>query len=111
MLTALPAKLNHEVDGGPRRRGDDALRTATLDLIYMNVQMPEMDGLGTIRHVRAEWPATEQTTGDALTAAATEQGRGRCRAVGRDVFLANRFGGLAEVLNQDGHSASPDGEE
>lgn len=59
------------------------------DLILMDVQMPEMDGLETTRRIRQlEDGATRKTPIIAMTASAMKEDRDRCYAAGMDAFLA-----------------------
>jgi signal transduction histidine kinase/ligand-binding sensor domain-containing protein/CheY-like chemotaxis protein len=58
------------------------------DVILMDVQMPEMDGLEATRCIRRDWPADEQPHIVALTAAAMEADRQHCRDAGMDAFLS-----------------------
>lgn len=64
-------------------------RNNDFDAIFMDVQMPRLDGLGATRIIREE----EQGTGRripiiALTAAAMESDRQRCREAGMDDYLS-----------------------
>ncbi len=70
------------------REAVDLYTTATPDLVIMDVQMPEMDGLEATREIRK----TESLTGKrvpliALTAAASDEDEKRCRDAGMDDFL------------------------
>ena len=62
-----------------------ALATQRFDLVLMNVQMPELDGLGATAQIRAQ----ERITGTrtpivAVTANMTQADRERCLATGMD---------------------------
>ncbi|MCC6536738.1 MAG: PAS domain S-box protein [Bryobacterales bacterium] len=62
-------------------------RRDPFDLIFMDFQMPEMDGCEATRRLRASTHCNRGTTIVALTAAATESDRRRCLDAGMDGFL------------------------
>ena len=64
------------------------LERAAYDVILMDVQMPEMDGLETSRAVCSRWPVGQRPRIIAMTAEAMEGDRERCIAAGMDDFLA-----------------------
>jgi CheY-like chemotaxis protein/signal transduction histidine kinase len=65
-----------------------ALRRARYDLVLMDVQMPEMDGLEATRHIRSELAADQQPTIVAMTASATTEDRDQCLLAGMDDYLS-----------------------
>ncbi len=65
-----------------------ALERQAYDLVLMDIQMPEMDGLETARQIRKCWPAAEQPRIIALTAYAMEGDRERCLESGMDGYMA-----------------------
>ena len=58
------------------------------DLIFMDIQMPEMDGLEATRHIRAAEDATHRVPIVALTANAMHEDRGVCLEAGMDEHIA-----------------------
>jgi len=64
----------------------DALRRQTYDLVLMDVQMPEMNGLDATRRIIATWGADRPWI-TALTAGAMKENRDECIEAGVDDFL------------------------
>jgi signal transduction histidine kinase/CheY-like chemotaxis protein len=70
-----------------------AFRTTTFDLILMDVQMPEMDGVQATHHIREISKAEQRTRTPivAVTANAFEADRKLCMAANMDGFLSKPF--------------------
>jgi two-component system, sensor histidine kinase and response regulator len=105
LVTALLEKRGHSVVAvGNGRDAVAALRDGTIDLVLMDVQMPEMDGLEATAVIRT----LENGTGAhvpiiALTAHAMKGDREACLAAGADGYLskplnANDLFALIEAL-------------
>jgi CheY-like chemotaxis protein len=88
-LQAL-AQAGHTVDMAPN--GREALRILPMrpyDVILMDVQMPEMDGLETTRRIRAQAGATGRHVPIiAMTAHVMPGDQARCLAAGMDDYVA-----------------------
>ncbi len=101
MTTQLLNERGHEVQVATTgSEAVEAFREQSPDVILMDVQMPEMDGLEATRRIRDEWPSDEQPYIIALTAAVTEADRRRCQEAGADDFLSKplKSEALADAL-------------
>jgi CheY-like chemotaxis protein len=80
----------------------EAARRVPYDLIFMDCQMPELDGFGAATEIRQHEPAKQHTPIVALTASALESDRQRCLAAAMDDFLAKPVSrsGLDEALRR-----------
>jgi two-component system sensor histidine kinase/response regulator len=89
LATRLLEKRGHRVDvAGNGREALEALERASYDLVLMDIQMPEMDGLEAIEKIREK----EKLTGKhlpvvALTAHAMKGDEERCLTAGMDGYL------------------------
>ncbi len=64
-----------------------ALRRQPYDLVFMDVQMPEMDGLEATRRIRQEWPDNGPRI-VAMTASVLREDRDACLTAGMDDHLS-----------------------
>jgi CheY-like chemotaxis protein len=66
----------------------DAVRRHKYDLLFMDVQMPEMDGLEATRHICAGVNRSRKPYIVAMTANAMKEDREECLAAGMDDYLS-----------------------
>jgi CheY-like chemotaxis protein len=74
----------------------------TYDVVLMDVQMPEMDGLEASRRITAKWPAGRRPRIVAMTANAMAGDREMCIDAGMDDYITKpiRVEQLVEALMQ-----------
>jgi CheY-like chemotaxis protein len=98
---ALLAKLGYRADVvGNGLEALAALEQERYDVVLMDVQMPELDGLDTTRRIHERWPVGKRPRIVAMTANAMQEDRDACFAAGMDDYVAKpiRSGALAEAL-------------
>ena len=79
-----------------------SLRRQSYDLVLMDVQMPEMDGLEATRAIGREFGAERRPRIAAMTANAMKEDRDECFAAGMDDFMTKpiQLNELVAVLNR-----------
>ena len=95
-------KLGYAADvAGDGLEAIAALERTPYDLVLMDVQMPELDGLEATRRIRARWPDNGPRI-VAMTANALAEDREACLAAGMDDYLAKpiRTAELIEALTR-----------
>lgn len=113
LVTLMLERLNQTADVVSNgRQALDATQKTVYDLIFMDVQMPEMDGLEATRRIRATLPANAQPYIVALTANAMRGDREMCLAAGMSDYLAkpvqlSELRQLVEQLAQKINKAAP----
>jgi len=80
----------------------EALERQPYDVVLMDVQMPELDGLDASRRICERWPADVRPRIIAMTANALPEDREACFAAGMDDYIAKpiRPNELAEALGR-----------
>ncbi len=76
------------------------LDEAPADVVLMDMQMPDMDGVTATREIRKRYPASQQPRIIAATAAVLPEDRKRCEEAGMDGFISKpiRLPELEEAL-------------
>jgi len=80
----------------------EALRRRPYDVVLMDVEMPEMDGLEAARRIHREWPGDERPRIVAMTANAMQGDREICLAAGMDDYVSKPIHAdeLADALSR-----------
>jgi CheY-like chemotaxis protein len=80
----------------------ESVQRQTYDVVLMDVQMPEMDGLEAARQINSRWQPNERPRIVAMTANAMQGDREMCLEAGMDDYLTKpiRVDRLVEALNQ-----------
>ncbi|HEX2900506.1 MAG TPA: ATP-binding protein, partial [Bacteroidia bacterium] len=97
MLSSLGYKVLNAVNG---KEAVDAVLAGGVDLVFMDVQMPVMDGLEATQIIVDRLPKDKRPVIVAMTANAMESDRQRCLDAGMDTFISKPFlmGELVKVL-------------
>ena len=66
----------------------DAVRRVDYDVVFMDLQMPELDGVGATREILGEHPHDQRPRIVALTANAYDEDREACLAAGMDDYVS-----------------------
>jgi CheY-like chemotaxis protein/HPt (histidine-containing phosphotransfer) domain-containing protein len=85
-----------------------ALEAKPYDILFLDVQMPEMDGLEATRQIRERWPESRRPRIVAMTGHALMGDREKCLAAGMDDFISKpvRIGELQAALERWGQTKS-----
>jgi len=80
----------------------ESVQRQTYDVVLMDVQMPEMDGLEASKAIAARWGARERPRIVAMTANAMQGDRDLCIAAGMDDYVTKpiRVDALVEALTR-----------
>jgi len=85
-------RLGHRVDiASNGTEAVEATRLLPYDLVFMDMQMPEMDGLSATEAIRALPPPASAVPIIAMTANAMQGDRERCLAAGMDDYVSKPF--------------------
>jgi PAS domain S-box-containing protein len=85
LLKRLGYRADVVADG---REAVEAVLERPYDLVLMDVEMPELDGIEATRRIRAELPQARQPRIVGVTAGAFVEDRERCLAAGMDDYLS-----------------------
>jgi CheY-like chemotaxis protein/HPt (histidine-containing phosphotransfer) domain-containing protein len=98
-------KLGYRADlAGNGREVLKALEQKTYDILFLDVQMPEMDGLEAARQICRRWPADQRPRIIAMTGNALMGDREKCLDAGMDDYISKpvRVGELQTALERWG---------
>ncbi|MDZ7705492.1 MAG: PAS domain-containing protein [Trueperaceae bacterium] len=110
LIRTLLGKAGHNVDVvGNGLEAVEAVQSIPYDLVLMDVQMPELDGIDATQRIRALGGAVGKIPIVALTAEASSGTREKLLAAGMDDYLTKPIDRkkLARALHQWGHPTEP----
>jgi CheY-like chemotaxis protein len=96
-------RLGYRVDAvGNGLEAVTTLEYRCYDLVFMDLQMPEMDGFEATRQIRTRVPASRQPKIVALTANAMQGDREQCAAAGMDDYISKpvRLEEMSDVIRR-----------
>jgi signal transduction histidine kinase len=89
VTTLVLGRLGYASDvAGNGPQAIETLERQSYDLVFMDMQMPQLDGLDTTRRIRARWPAPQGPWIIGITGYASEQDRRKCMDAGMNDYLA-----------------------
>ncbi|SPE42694.1 putative Histidine kinase [Candidatus Sulfopaludibacter sp. SbA3] len=99
MLKRIGYQADAAVDGADLLT---RMHQSTYDVVFMDMQMPGIDGLEATRRIRRDWPLDQQPRVIAMTAAAFPEDRAQCLEAGMDDYVSKPVGmpELIEVLRR-----------
>lgn len=103
MALLILSRLGYRADvAGNGLEAIAALRRQTYDLILMDVQMPEMDGLSATRYICKIWETARRPWIVAMTANAMQGDREQCLEAGMDDYVSKpiQIEGLVRALSR-----------
>jgi signal transduction histidine kinase/CheY-like chemotaxis protein/HPt (histidine-containing phosphotransfer) domain-containing protein len=103
LALSLLARLGYRADvAGNGLEALEAVERQGYDVVLMDVQMPEMDGLEATQIICSKWPKSERPRLIALTANAMQSDREACLEAGMDDYLSKplRPEALIEALEK-----------
>lgn len=105
ILRHLGQRCEHVATG---KEALQAVRDRPFDVVFMDVQMPDMDGLEATRSIRNDLPADRQPWIVALTASVLAEQRAACQAAGMDDYLSKplQIDSVSEALRRHAAAAS-----
>ena len=104
---AMLKHLGYKADlAGNGREVLNSLEQKAYDVILMDIQMPEMDGLEATRFIRTRLPSASQPRIIAMTAFTMKGDREQCLAAGMDDYIGKpvKMEELKRVLERMGSS-------
>jgi CheY-like chemotaxis protein/DNA-binding MarR family transcriptional regulator len=104
VILAILKRLGYEADAVANgKEALSALEAGHYDVVFMDVKMPEMDGLEATRIIRQRWPDKGPKI-IAITAYALKGDRERCLEAGMDDYISKpvRMEDLAQALGRIG---------
>ena len=99
MLRSFGYRADLAADGN---EAVDAVRRVPYDVVFMDLQMPELDGIEATRQIIAEHPPDRRPRVVALTANAFEEDRDLCLSAGMDDYISKplKVDALEAVLHR-----------